>query len=177
MSKPNAPGEPTVTHLSIMKQLTFCAAHRLMGHEGKCLNLHGHNYRVEIFVSGNSTDSVGRIIDFSVINRLFKNWIETNWDHAVLLSRDDEGAIDAVSQIEPNKLYLLPDNPTAENMARYLIEQIAPALIATIPNYDVFVSKVVLWETDTACAEACREARHPRRLSTQQRSQQQATMK
>ena len=50
--------------LSIMRRFTFCAGHRLVGHEGKCQNLHGHNYTLEVYVTGREQDEVGRILDF-----------------------------------------------------------------------------------------------------------------
>ena len=62
-------------NISLMRQISFCAGHRLLGHEGKCANLHGHNYVAEIYVSGAEFDSLGRVVDFAVINRLFKGWI------------------------------------------------------------------------------------------------------
>ena len=55
-----------------MRQVKFCAGHRLLGHEGKCANLHGHNYLIQFHVTGNEIDELGRVVDFGVINRLFK---------------------------------------------------------------------------------------------------------
>lgn len=136
-----------------MKQIRFCAGHRLLGHGGKCENLHGHNYLAQIFVSGSETDAIGRVVDFSVIKRLFKTWIDEHWDHTMVLWEDDTSAIDAVCSVEPHRIHLLPYNPTAENMARYLLETVAPALLTQIPDYNVRVSRVVVWETDTSCAE------------------------
>ena len=82
-----------------MKQIKFCSGHRLLGHEGKCANLHGHNYIAQIFVSGNQTDELGRIVDFSVINQLFKGWLDDNWDHGLLLWEQDKDAIKAIEVI------------------------------------------------------------------------------
>ena len=71
--------------ITIMRQVKFCAGHRLLNHEGKCANLHGHNYLVEFHVTGNEVDSLGRVVDFSVLNKLFKGWIDENWDHGFVL--------------------------------------------------------------------------------------------
>ena len=136
-----------------MKQIGFCAGHRLMNHGGKCENLHGHNYIAQIFVTGQQTDSIGRVVDFSVIKNLFKTWIDKQWDHAMLLWEEDTVSIDALRTIQPNRIHVMPYNPTAENMARYLLESIAPELLEQIPQYNVHVSKVAIWETDTSCAE------------------------
>ncbi len=138
--------------ITIMKELKFCAGHRLQGHGGKCENLHGHNYRIQIYVTGAETDTVGRLVDFSVIKRLFKGWFDEHWDHAMILAEDDQQAIDAIRSVR-NRLYLLPYSPTAENMARYVLENVAPKLVKQIPDYQVVVCKVALWETESSCAE------------------------
>ena len=139
--------------ITIMRQVRFCAGHRLLHHEGKCANLHGHNYLVEFHISSNDVDSLGRVVDFSVINKVFKGWIDDNWDHGFILWDADENAIDAIKLVQPNRLYLLPYNPTAENMAMYLLKEVSPKLIAEIKGYDLTMSKIVVWETEKAYAE------------------------
>jgi len=136
-----------------MRKVQFCAGHRLLGHEGKCANLHGHNYLVEFHVTGNEVDELGRVVDFAVINKLFKGWIDDHWDHGFVVWDKDENAINALEQVQPNKIYRLPYNPTAENMARYLFSRIGPELIDSIEGYDLRMTKVVVWETDNAFAE------------------------
>lgn len=140
-------------NVTVMKQIKFCAGHRLLGHEGKCANLHGHNYTAQIFVSGKEVDSLGRVIDFAVINKLFKGWIDENWDHGFLLWNEDKAAIAAINSLDENRMYLLPYNPTAENIARYLVTEVAPGLVRQIKDYDVSVPKVILWETENSFAE------------------------
>jgi len=136
-----------------MRQVDFCAGHRLLNHEGKCANLHGHNYLVEFHVTGHEVDSLGRVVDFSVLNRLFKGWIDEHWDHGFILWDQDHEAVAAIRSVKPNRVYLLPYNPTAENMARYLMLEIAPGLIGSIKGYDLTVSKIVVWETEKSSAE------------------------
>ncbi len=138
--------------ITVMRQVRFCAGHRLLNHEGKCANLHGHNYLVEFHVTGQDVDELGRVVDFSVINKLFKGWIDDNWDHGFILWDQDQNAIDAIEQVKPHRLYKLPYNPTAENMARYLIDQIGPKLISTIKGYDLRLTQVVVWETEKSSA-------------------------
>jgi 6-pyruvoyltetrahydropterin/6-carboxytetrahydropterin synthase len=140
-------------NFTIMRKIEFCAGHRLVGHEGKCANIHGHNYIVQIHVSGSEVDSVGRIVDFAVINRLFKTWIDENWDHGVILWDCDEAAIAALSRVQPNRVFCLPYNPSAENLARYLLTEVAPSLISRIEGYDVEVTRVIVWETEQSFAE------------------------
>ena len=137
--------------IGIMKRIDFCAGHRLVGHGGKCENLHGHNYRLDIHVSADELDEVGRVIDFADLKCVFKKWIDDNWDHGFILSENDQNAIQAVQQVTPHKLYLIPLNPTAENMARYLLEFVAPKILDDVRG--VTVNKLVLWETETSFAE------------------------
>ncbi|WP_237227939.1 6-pyruvoyl trahydropterin synthase family protein [Rubinisphaera sp. JC750] len=137
--------------LTIMKRIRFCAGHRLYQHESKCAFFHGHNYIADVYVTGEEVDRVGRLIDFSLLKKAFKGWIDDNWDHAFLLNEADENAIAAIKMVEPTKYYILPYNPTAENMARYLLETVAPDVMA---GTDIEVSRVVIWETEDSFAEA-----------------------
>jgi 6-pyruvoyltetrahydropterin/6-carboxytetrahydropterin synthase len=144
--------------LTIMRRIKFCAGHRLVGHGGKCEFFHGHNYLAEFYVSSESIDAVGRIIDFADLKSRLKGWIDEHWDHGFLLSAQDENGIRAMGAVEPSKSYVLPYNPTAENMARYLLENVCPELLA---GTGVRATKVVIWETEDACAEASLDAPGP----------------
>ena len=55
--------------ITVMRKVAFCAGHRLLNHEGKCANLHGHNYLVEFHITGNEVDDLGRVVDFADIKR------------------------------------------------------------------------------------------------------------
>lgn len=140
--------------ISVMRKVTFCAGHRLLHHEGKCANLHGHNYLVEFHVSGQEIDALGRVVDFSVLNRLFKSWIDEFWDHGFLLWEADRQAISAVRQVTPHRLYVLPYNPTAENLARHLLLDIGPELLQHVSGYDLQLTRVVVWESANSSATA-----------------------
>lgn len=97
--------------------------HRVYGHESKCAHLHGHNYRVTFVCSGD-LDSVGRVIDFSVIKSRLCMWLEENFDHRFLIWEKDPIAIDLL-KLDPRVVFV-PFNPTAENIARHLVEVVAP---------------------------------------------------
>lgn len=139
-------------NITLMRRIPFCAGHRLLGHEGKCANLHGHNYVAEIYVSGSEVDEVGRVVDFAIINQLFKGWIDENWDHGMIIANNDTQALNALAQVEPNKVFPLPYNPTAENVARYLLTEVGPKLLSTIKGYELKLTKVVIWETEKSSA-------------------------
>ncbi|MEZ6093147.1 MAG: 6-carboxytetrahydropterin synthase [Pirellulaceae bacterium] len=140
-----------------MRRIPFCAGHRLVGHEGKCVHLHGHNYIVEIFVTGTKTDKLGRIVDFAVINRLFKEWIDEHWDHGFILWDQDQPAIDAIRSVPPARVYTMPYNPTAENIAQYLLLEIGPKLLGQVQGYELRLDKVVLWESEKSSATVERQ--------------------
>lgn len=108
----------------------ICAGHRVVGQGGKCENLHGHNYRIhftlEAQVGEPKTDDVGRVLDFGVIKAVLCDWLEENWDHKMIMWKDDP-KFSYVYDID-NSTVAVPFNPTAENMAGFLVEQVAPWL-------------------------------------------------
>ena len=145
----------STTQLSLIRQLKFCAGHRLYKHESKCAFFHGHNYRVDIEVvgqgGGTEVDAVGRVVDFSQIKQRMLGWLDAHWDHAFIVFEQDQNALAAVRMVEPTKYFVLPWNPTAENMARYLLEVVCPGVLADL---GVVARRVSVWETDEACAVA-----------------------
>lgn len=100
--------------------------HRVYGHESKCAHLHGHNYRVHFkVVPDESLDKVGRVLDFSVIKSKLCMWLEDNWDHKFIVWEQDPD-LAALCTIDPMGVVAVPFNPTAENMADYLVEVVGP---------------------------------------------------
>jgi 6-pyruvoyltetrahydropterin/6-carboxytetrahydropterin synthase len=120
--------------------------HRVVGHEGKCRHLHGHNYRIhficESALTSETLDRLGRVIDFGVVKEKLCMWLEDNWDHHLLLWDQDSNWRE-ISAIDPS-IVLVPFNPTAENMARYLVEVIGPW---QLDKTGVILCKVVVEET------------------------------
>lgn len=103
--------------------------HKVTGHESKCAHLHGHNYRVHFHVGAPELDAVGRVMDFSIIKDKLCMWLEENWDHKFLIWEHDEIAAD-LRKLDPKAVILVEFNPTAENMAKYLMEVVAPQQLA-----------------------------------------------
>ena len=139
--------------LQITRRITFCAGHRLLGHEGRCANLHGHNYAAEITVEAEDggVDEIGRVVDFKVLKQTIGAWIDTHWDHAFVLWDKDVQALEALQQVEPHRLYVMDVSPTAENMADHLLRVACPE---ALKGTGVRAVKIVLWETEEACAIA-----------------------
>ena len=113
--------------------------------------MHGHNYTAEFHVTAAKLDAVGRVIDFAELKSRLKGWIDEHWDHGFVLWEGDEPAILAVRSVDPHKVFLLADRPTAENLAKYLLERVCPEKLAPL---GVTCTRVLLWETEEAYAEA-----------------------
>lgn len=103
----------------------FSTGHRVYGHESKCAHLHGHNYRVHLTVEAETLDTVGRVLDFSVINTLLCEWLEENWDHKFLAWEYDPFA-STLKTLDPTGTVIVGFNPTAENMGQYLVDVVGP---------------------------------------------------
>jgi 6-pyruvoyltetrahydropterin/6-carboxytetrahydropterin synthase len=103
----------------------FCMGHRVVGHENKCKHLHGHNYRVTFHCEAMALDHVGRVVDFSVIKSTLCEWLEENWDHKTVLW-DRDPYCDMLPECD---LVRVPFNPTAENIAEYLVTSVGPTVL------------------------------------------------
>jgi len=101
--------------------------HRVVGHEGKCRNLHGHNYRFHFEVTADELDSVGRVIDFGVIKSTLCEWLEYEYDHKMLIWINDP-LLPELRSIDKT-VVSVPFNPTAENIAKHFVETVAPILL------------------------------------------------
>ena len=132
--------------------MEFNAAHRVVNHESKCATLHGHRYKCEISATTDSLDGIGRVIDFSVLKEKVGGWIDKHWDHTSIIFCDDETTIFHLRAIPFKKdIFVSSWNPTAENMAHFLLKEICPLVLE---GTGVKVVKVVVWETPNCYAEA-----------------------
>lgn len=115
----------------------FCYGHRVAGHENKCANLHGHNGKVlfSIKAANGQLDTVGRVLDFSEMKATLCEWLEQNWDHKMLLWENDPLFVHqwmiggVVRSPEALGVVFVPFNPTAENMADYLLYVVGPLVL------------------------------------------------
>jgi 6-pyruvoyltetrahydropterin/6-carboxytetrahydropterin synthase len=124
----------------VTSRLEVSIGHRLLGYDGKCSHIHGHNYVFEVSIQGNP-NNLGLVVDFVDLKGALKKITEP-FDHALVLHRDDP-----VAEILPmEKLVLLTVNPTAENFASMIFS----ALI----DRNFSPSRVVVRETEDGWAEA-----------------------
>lgn len=110
----------------------FSCGHRIYGHPGKCAMLHGHNYRVHFECAGEILH-IGMVVDFSVMKATLCEYLEKVWDHRMLIWEDDpmleelKTLCDKHSSI--GSVVSVPFNPTAENIAQYLLTEIGPLVL------------------------------------------------
>ena len=116
--------------------------HRVHQHESKCAHLHGHNYRVHFEVQAPELDKIGRVMDFSVIKEKLCMWLEDEWDHKFLVWENDP--MHSYLKDLDSTVVVTPFNPTAENMAQYLVEIIGPRQLVST---GVILTKVSIEET------------------------------
>tara|TARA_B100001123_G_C14988233_1_gene898489 strand:- start:153 stop:446 length:294 start_codon:yes stop_codon:yes gene_type:complete len=94
--------------------------------------MHGHNWKVEVEVSGNKLDNIGMVMDFKDIKNSAKE-IGKRLDHRFL------------NDLEPFK----EKNPTAENIAKYFFSELSKK----INNNDIELKSIKLWETDKSAVK------------------------
>ena len=101
--------------------------HRVYKHESKCAHLHGHSYVFDFTCEG-ALDAVGRVLDFSAVKERLCAWLETNWDHRFLIFDQDPLGMHLLDI--DYTVVRVPFNPTAENIAAYMVEMIGPLALA-----------------------------------------------
>jgi 6-pyruvoyltetrahydropterin/6-carboxytetrahydropterin synthase len=110
---------------------TIAAAHRLRGYKGKCEAIHGHNWKVEVYVQSDKLDDLGMVMDFKVLKKKTEQFLKV-YDHKYL------------NEVAPfDKI-----NPSSENLARSIYKELSKK----INNKNCKVSKVKVWESDDAAA-------------------------
>jgi len=128
--------KPETIHMpgqfEVMIERNFSSAHQLRGYQGKCENLHGHNYKIEIYARGSELNNIGLLVDFVELKQAADE-IVTYLDHKNL------------NELEP---FVEEQNPSAENVARFVLEKIA----SKIDDHRVQIYKVKCWETPTSVA-------------------------
>ena len=129
--------------VGIYKEVQIDTSHRLLHYEGKCANLHGHRWKVEIWMEGEPDPATQILIDYSMIKK-----IVDKYDHQIILNRDDP----MVRRIEEfHSVITTPGDPTSELMATLIREDIYAfcrdqGIKGTVP-------KIRVWESPTAYAE------------------------
>ena len=114
---------------------SFAAGHALRGYKGKCENVHGHNYKIRVTLTGDRLDSIGLLYDFVEVKRRLQAIID-RLDHQFM------------NDVPP----FTELNPSAENLARYFYQELQRGLTEVPSEVPVRVGAVTVWETDTTTA-------------------------
>jgi len=109
----------------------FSGAHRLRHLHGKCEELHGHNWKIEISVVSNRLNKEGVVIDFNILKQKMEKVLKT-LDHTFL----------------NNLPYFSGREPSSENIAKYIFDR----LKAELKGYPAILKEVTAWESETSCA-------------------------
>ena len=110
----------------IMIEDYFSSAHNLREYQGNCEKLHGHNWKVQVFVKGEKLDKLGILVDFRELKKEVKNILQ-KLDHIYL-----------------NELPFFKNiNPTTENIAKFIFD---------ILKEKINISKISVWESENCCA-------------------------
>ena len=114
-----------------MIERNFSSAHQLRGYKGKCENLHGHNYRIEIYARGRELDNIGLLVDFVELKAAADEVVQY-LDHR------------NINELDP----FVELQPSAENLAKYILERVG----AKVSDDRVQIYKVRCFETPTSVA-------------------------
>lgn len=138
--------------VTVCKVFSFDASHQLVGHFGKCANLHGHTYKLEVRlkaqpnrIHGSSDESF--VIDFYNLKKTVNELIVDKLDHA-FIAQGNEPALIALQATEV-KVVVLGFRSTVENMSRYICWRLM--------KEGMPVHSVRMWETPTGWAETLAE--------------------
>ncbi|ERF78665.1 6-carboxy-5,6,7,8-tetrahydropterin synthase [Gallibacterium anatis 12656/12] len=137
--------------MKVAKEFSFDMAHLLDGHDGKCQNLHGHTYKLQVIVSGETEDNgakKGMVIDFADLKRAVNELIISPMDHAFIYdqSSERETKIAQLLQQLNSKTFALAVRSTAENLAQFIFQRLQE-------NVGFHLHSIRLWETPTSFAE------------------------
>ena len=116
----------------VMIERNFSSAHQLRGYHGKCENLHGHNYKIEIYARGSELNNIGLLVDFVELKAAADEIVQY-LDHR------------NINELPPFDKEL---NPSAENLARFILERVA----RRVADDRVQIYKVRCFETPTSIA-------------------------
>ncbi len=137
----------------ITKEFTFDMGHRLPNHSGKCRNIHGHTYKLQISIDGiiKNTDGdsdEGMVVDFGVVKGIVKTFIDETMDHYFMAHNKDIEVVDFIAK-QGFALTVVPFVPTAENMVNWIYDNLS----GSFEKHGVRIANIKLWETPTSFAD------------------------
>lgn len=140
--------------IRITKQFTFETAHALYGYDGKCKNIHGHSYKLDVTVIGEPISDLqnvkcGMVIDFGDLKKIVKTEVVDKMDHAIILNKNTPHIeLAETLKASGHNVVLVNYQPTSENMVIDFADKIQSKL-----SKDLKLHSLKLRETETAFAE------------------------
>jgi len=139
--------------LRLTRVFNFDMAHVLLNYHGKCKNIHGHTYKLEVTVKGapcndEASPKKGMLIDFSDFKKLIQDHIISVWDHALMIHQDSDPVLLDALKHNYEKIIVVPFQPTTENM----ICELASTIKKILPC-DLQLFSLRLYETEKSYAD------------------------
>lgn len=137
----------------LTKIFTFEMAHALINYDGKCKNIHGHSYKLEVTVIGFPTSASGHpqdglLIDFGALKKVVNKAVVEEFDHALIMKSDYNPELKKTLSANFEKVIYVDYQPTCEN----LIEDFADKIKDSLPK-EASLHHLILHETATAYCE------------------------
>ncbi|OPX73055.1 MAG: 6-pyruvoyl tetrahydropterin synthase [Methanoregulaceae archaeon PtaB.Bin108] len=131
----------------IFKEVQFDASHRLLYYQGKCACLHGHRWKVEVWMEGRADEKTGILMDYNTIKTIIERF-----DHQILLNREDP-MVAAIQAFHP--VITTPGEPTSELLASLFADQLNDE--CTRMGFHARVTQIRVYESPTCYAEVVYE--------------------
>lgn len=130
------------------------SAHRFYAatSSSKCRNIHGHSWLITLTLAAPQLDNQGMVVEFGQIKRVWRDWLDTHVDHGIMLHSGDP-MIAAIQSVEPDvRIFTLPQDPTTENVAKFLFHQAQALLEQLTVGNQIHVQQVHVQETHVNAA-------------------------
>jgi 6-pyruvoyltetrahydropterin/6-carboxytetrahydropterin synthase len=129
--------------IRLYKEVSFDASHRLLHYKGKCHNLHGHRWKVEIWLRGMADEQTNILVDYNEIKKVIHCY-----DHQIILNESDP----MVSRIEEfHPVITTPGDPTSELLAELIRDAMEAEYAHSGQN--ILVDTIRVWESPNCFAE------------------------
>ena len=133
--------------MKIAKDFRWEMAHRLQCHKGKCFNLHGHSYKMQVEFEGIVNEATGMVLDYFDVKDIVAPLVD-ELDHTVIIWEKDSILIDKISELNSAHV-IVPFETTAENLVGYFLDNISKT---NLPK-EIVKIKVRVCETENTYAE------------------------
>jgi len=137
----------------VVKQIEWDMGHRVMNHNSKCKNVHGHRYKMEVSLEGDiisklGDSSEGMVLDFADVKIVAMKYVHDILDHGFMVWEKDEKLVNFFNENPELKKIIVPFTSTAENIAKWVFTQLDDKY-TDIFKTGLRLKSIRLWETPT----------------------------